>query len=401
MSNLPLLSSVLLSVLLGLFAGVAIGYLYARARSGNLSSDLAAEVAKNKVLAEQLDALRKEESEKVRLDQSLQAVTQTISTLSKQAQEAELKRVEGESVMRTQIEQMRTGNETLLRETTRLAGALSNSQTRGKFGETQLEMILENSGLIEGVHFFKQDYRSKDDSVSKPDIRIAIPGGSEIFIDSKFPFDRFLEAVGESDPASRRALMEMHAKDLLGHVNSLAKRGYQEGSNSPDYVVLFAPFESILSEALEVDPQILHKSFEKGITIATPTTMMALLRTVAYVFNQSEMAQNATAITELAGLLLKRIGVVHNKIASLGKSIKTSERAFNDLVQSAEENMLRPARKMLSLGVPATNKLKTNEQLDDEVREIKPKLALINNINGDLFDEDDEVDLEESNEELL
>jgi DNA recombination protein RmuC len=122
---------------------------------------------------------------------------------------------------------------------------------------------------------------------------------------------------------------------------------------------------------------------------------------VAYVFNQSEMAQNATAITELAGLLLKRIGVVHNKIASLGKSIKTSERAFNDLVQSAEENMLRPARKMLSLGVPATNKLKTNEQLDDEVREIKPKLALINNINGDLFDEDDEVDLEESNEELL
>jgi len=401
MSNLPLLFSVLLSVLLGLFAGVAIGYLYARARSGNLSSDLAAEVAKNKVLAEQLDALRKEESEKVRLDQSLQAVTQTISTLSKQAQEAELKRVEGESVMRTQIEQMRTGNETLLRETTRLAGALSNSQTRGKFGETQLEMILENSGLIEGVHFFKQDYRSKDDSVSKPDIRIAIPGGSEIFIDSKFPFDRFLEAVGESDPASRRALMEMHAKDLLGHVNSLAKRGYQEGSNSPDYVVLFAPFESILSEALEVDPQILHKSFEKGITIATPTTMMALLRTVAYVFNQSEMAQNATAITELAGLLLKRIGVVHNKIASLGKSIKTSERAFNDLVQSAEENMLRPARKMLSLGVPATNKLKTNEQLDDEVREIKPKLALINNINGDLFDEDDEVDLEESNEELL
>jgi DNA recombination protein RmuC len=388
-------------VLLGLFAGVAIGYLYARARSGNLSSDIAAEVAKNKVLAEQLDALRKEESEKVRLDQSLQAVTQTISTLSKQAQEAELKRVEGESVMRTQIEQMRTGNETLLRETTRLAGALSNSQTRGKFGETQLEMILENSGLIEGVHFFKQDYRSKDDSISKPDIRIAIPGGSEIFIDSKFPFDRFLEAVGESDPASRRALMEMHAKDLLGHVNSLAKRGYQEGSNSPDYVVLFAPFESILSEALEVDPQILHKSFEKGITIATPTTMMALLRTVAYVFNQSEMAQNATAITELAGLLLKRIGAVHNKIASLGKSIKTSERAFNDLVQSAEENMLRPARKMLSLGVPATNKLKTNEQLDDEVREIKPKLALINNINGDLFDEDDEVDLEESNEELL
>ena len=383
--------SLLISALVGLVMGGTLATLYARARSAGLASEISAEIAKNKVLTEQLDALRKEENEKVRLDQSLQAVTATINILSKQSQDAELKRVEAESVMRTQIENMRTGNETLLRETTRLAGALSNSQTRGKFGETQLEMILENSGLIEGVHFFKQDYRSKDAAISKPDIRIAIPGGSEIFIDSKFPFDRFLEAVGESDPVLRRSIMESHAKDLMGHVNALAKRGYQESSKSPDYVVLFAPFESILSEALEVDPQILHKSFEKGITIATPTTMMALLRTVAYVFNQSEMAQNATAITELAGLLLKRIGVVHNKIAALGKSIKTSERAFNDLVQSAEENMLRPARKMLSLGVPASNKLKSNEHVDDEVREIKPKLAIV---NGELFEDDDMDDME-------
>ena len=397
MSNPSLLIAALLGVSLGVFLGVLIGVLFARGRSSALQSDLAAEIAKSKVLTEQLENLRKEESEKVRLDQSLQAVTQTITTLSKQAQEAELKRVEAESVMRTQIENMRTGNETLLRETTRLAGALSNSQTRGKFGETQLEMILENSGLIENIHFFKQDYRSKDASISKPDIRIAIPGGSEIFIDSKFPFDRFLEAIGENDPVLRRSIMELHANDLMGHVNALAKRGYQEGSNSPDYVVLFAPFESILSEALEVDPQILHKSFEKGITIATPTTMMALLRTVAYVFNQSEMAHNATAITDLAGLLLKRIGSVHTKIAALGKSIKTSERAFNDLVQSAEENMLRPARKMLSLGVPATNKLKSNEVIDDELREIKPKLAIV---NGDLFGADDELDDEEINEEL-
>ena len=395
MSNHSLVISALVG-LVGLVVGGALATLYARARSSKLNSEISAEIAKNKVLTDQLDALRKEESEKVRLDQSLQAVTQTINILSKQSQEAELKRVEAESVMRTQIENMRTGNETLLRETTRLAGALSNSQTRGKFGETQLEMILENSGLIEGVHFFKQDYRSKDAAISKPDIRIAIPGGSEIFIDSKFPFDRFLEAIGESDPTTRRSLMELHAKDLMGHVNALAKRGYQESSNSPDYVVLFAPFESILSEALEVDPQILHKSFEKGITIATPTTMMALLRTVAYVFNQSEMAHNATAITDLAGLLLKRIGVVHNKIAALGKSIKTSERAFNDLVQSAEENMLRPARKMLSFGVPSSNKLKSNEHLDDELREIKPKLAIV---NGELFDDED-IDLDETDGEL-
>ena len=107
------------------------------------------------------------------------------------------------------------------------------------------------------------------------------------------------------------------------------------------------------------------------------------------------MASNATAITALAGTLLKRIGSVHNKIAALGKSIKTSERAFNDLVQSAEENMLRPARKMLSLGVPATNKLKSNEPIDDELREIKPKLAIV---NGELFEGLDEDEDEEGEE---
>ena len=308
-----------------------------------------------------------------------------------------MKRTSAEAAIKTTIENMTNGNEHLLRETTKLAGALSNSQSRGKYGEAQLEMILESSGLIEDIHFFKQDTRTSSvASSARPDIRIAIPGGSEIFIDSKFPFDRFLEAVGEVDPASRRSLMESHAKDLIGHVNDLAKKGYQNEGNSPDYVVLFAPFESILSEALEVDPQLLNKAYEKGITIATPTTMMALLRTVAYVFSQSDMAKNASAITELAGELLKRIGRVHTKIAALGKSIKTSERAFNDLVQSSEENMLRPARKMVQLGVPSSGKLSGHDGIEEDVRQIKSKQFELEEV-GDIssIDDGDDPDYEE------
>lgn len=386
--------AVILTLLIGIGVGVLVGKALQNAKisgsSGNLTALLSAEVMKNQLLTSQIEESRSEEAEKIRLDQSLLAVNQTITKLSTQTQEAEFKRVAAESAMKMQIEQMRTGNEVLVRETTRLAGALSNSQTRGKFGEAQLEMILESSGLIEGVHFFKQDFRSTESSISKPDIRIAIPGGAEIFIDSKFPFDRFLEGIGESEPTQRARAMELHAKDLMGHVNALAKRGYSESSKSPDYVVLFAPFESILSEALAVDPQLLHKSFEKGVTIATPTTMMALLRTVAYVFSQSEMASNASAITELAGTLLKRIGKVHEKIASLGKNIKTTERAFNDLVQSAEESMLRPARKMVALGVPVTNKLRSNEGIDDEIREIKQKQLELSEDLDESEDEDEE-----------
>ena len=394
--------STVISILLAL-AALALGLLVGfsggrRSMQAGAIPLLAAEQSKNELLTSQLEALRAESEDKTRLDQSLKEVRQTIVTLSQQAQEAELKRTAAEASIKTTIDTMRSGNENLLRETTKLAGALSNSQSRGKYGEAQLEMILESSGLLEGIHFFKQDTRTSTvASSSRPDIRIAIPGGSEIFIDSKFPFDRFLEAVGESDLATRRTLMESHAKDLLGHVNDLAKKGYQNEGNSPDYVVLFAPFESILSEALEVDPQLLNKAFEKGITIATPTTMMALLRTVAYVFSQSDMARNASTITELAGELLKRISRVHTKIATLGKSIKTSERAFNDLVQSAEENMLRPARKMVQLGVPSPAKLSGHDEIEEDIRTIKSKQHEIDEFSSaDGLDDEDMEGVEDN-----
>ncbi len=379
--------SIGVGLLIGLGIGLVIGLVISSLRVNN-------EKGKVTLLNTQLEEMRKEEARLTTLNEQLRAVTIGMTQLATQSQEAEVKRARAESEMRTQIESMRLGNENLLRETTKLAGALSNSQTRGKYGEAQLETLLENAGLLENVHFFKQDYRTSGTEISKPDIKISVPGGSEIFIDSKFPFDRFLDAIVEKDPLERTRMMQLHAKDLLGHVTALAKRGYQETGNSPDYVVLFAPFESILSEALEVEPQLLHKAFEKNITIATPTTMMALLRTVAYVFSRSELAKNAQEITDLAGELLKRIGKVHSKIETLGDRIKSTERAFNDLIKSAEENVLKPARKMVKLGAPSSSKLKALEDVDDEVRQIAPKELSA----PDLFEDDEDLD-EENNDE--
>ncbi len=379
--------SIGVGLLIGLGIGLVIGLVISSLRVNN-------EKGKVTLLNTQLEEMRKEEARLTTLNEQLRAVTIGMTQLATQSQEAEVKRARAESEMRTQIESMRLGNENLLRETTKLAGALSNSQTRGKYGEAQLETLLENAGLLENVHFFKQDYRTSGTEISKPDIKISVPGGSEIFIDSKFPFDRFLDAIVEKDPLERTRMMQLHAKDVLGHVTALAKRGYQETGNSPDYVVLFAPFESILSEALEVEPQLLHKAFEKNITIATPTTMMALLRTVAYVFSRSELAKNAQEITDLAGELLKRIGKVHSKIETLGDRIKSTERAFNDLIKSAEENVLKPARKMVKLGAPSSSKLKALEDVDDEVRQIAPKELSA----PDLFEDDEDLD-EENNDE--
>ena len=376
----------ILGLVIGLAIGLGLGFIYATTRVNS-------EKGKVDLLNSQIEELRREETRLTTLNEQLRAVTTGMTQLTTQAQEAEVKRARAESEMRTQIETMRLGNENLLRETTKLAGALSNSQTRGKYGEAQLETLLENAGLLENVHFFKQDYRASGTEISKPDIKISVPGGSEIFIDSKFPFDRFLEAVVEKDPIERARLMSLHAKDLLGHVTALAKRGYQESGNSPDYVVLFAPFESILSEALDVEPQLLHKAFEKNVTIATPTTMMALLRTVAYVFSRSELAKNAQEITDLAGELLKRIGKVHSKIETLGDRLKSTERAFNDLIKSAEENVLKPARKMVKLGAPSSSKLKALDEVDDEVRAIAPKaIESTEDIDMEDLDESDSDD---------
>ena len=199
-------------LIIGLAIGLGLGFLYAATKVNS-------EKGKVDLLNSQIEELRREETRLTTLNEQLRAVTTGMTQLTSQAQEAEVKRARAESEMRTQIETMRLGNENLLRETTKLAGALSNSQTRGKYGEAQLETLLENAGLLENVHFFKQDYRTTGTEISKPDIKISVPGGSEIFIDSKFPFDRFLEAVVEKDPAERARLMQLHAKDLMGPCN--------------------------------------------------------------------------------------------------------------------------------------------------------------------------------------
>ena len=223
-----------------------------------------------------------------------------------------------------------------------------------------------------------------------------MPGGTEIFVDSKFPFDRFWDGIGADDPAARATMMAAHAKDLLSHINALAKRGYQNGSSSPDFVVLFAPFESILNEALDADPLLLQKSFAKSVVIATPTTMLALLRTIAYGYKRHDLARNADEIRELAGELLKRVGKVHERIENLGERIKGAERAFNELVASAENHLLVPARKMGKLGAPTGKELSAPAPIESEIRTIRAT-----NGAGEIGSEGsdgDELDFTEKNE---
>ncbi len=389
------MSASVVVLLTGLAIGLALGFFIATlknkatlAQDGSASAGIAAELAGAKALVEnltgQIATMNSQNTTSAALNEAIADVKTRMSSLSTQTADAETKRAAAESAIKTQIESMQVGNQNLLEQATKLAGALSSSQTRGRFGEVQLEMLLENAGLIEGIHFEKQSSDRGNDEISRPDIQIAIPGGSRIFIDSKFPFTRFLEAVDAQDEETRDSLMQQHAKDLLKHVEALAKRDYQGVTFSPDFVVLFAPFESILSESLRVDPMLLEKAFAKNVTIATPTNMLALLRTVAYAFGRQDLADNAVAIQGHASELLKRVGSLHAKLATLGDRIKSVERGFNDVVQTAETSLLRPARSMVNLGVSTgVNKLAPLSDVDDEVRAIKSAALEIDYIDAE------------------
>ena len=389
------MSASVVVLLTGLAIGLALGFFIAslknkadQAHGDSASAAIAAELAGAKALVDnltqQIATMNSQNTTSAALNEAISDVKTRMNSLSTQTADAETKRAAAESAIKTQIESMQVGNQNLLEQATKLAGALSSSQTRGRFGEVQLEMLLENAGLIEGIHFEKQSSDRGNDEISRPDIQIAIPGGSRIFIDSKFPFTRFLEAVDADDEETRDALMQQHAKDLLKHVEALAKRDYQGVTFSPDFVVLFAPFESILSESLRVYPMLLEKAFSKNVTIATPTNMLALLRTVAYAFGRQDLADNAVAIQGHASELLKRVGALHSKLATLGDRIKSVERGFNDVIQTAETSLLRPARSMVNLGVSTgANKLAPLNDVDDEVRAIKSAALEIDYIDAE------------------
>ena len=336
-----------LPLLIGLLAGGAIGYL----ASSNKSKSAGADRALLDDYKAQLSAERGKTESSIKLSAELNAMKETVQKLSTQSNEANRIRTEAEAKLETTINEMRRASESTFEETKKIAGALSNTQTRGKFGEAQLELLLQGAGLREGHEYSRQKSTTDADSSGIPDITVKMPGGSSIFIDSKFPFDRFIEAFATEVQSERDEFLTQHTKDLLKHVEALSKRGYHKSQGSPDFVVLFVPFETLLSEALRMEPKLLEKAFKTGVTIATPTSMMALLRTIGFIFTRNKLAENADEIQKVASVFLKNITLLHTKIVAVGKAITSTSKAYEDLIPTAEKTVLSPARRIHNLGV--------------------------------------------------
>ena len=337
----------IVTLVIGLIAGSAIGYLFSSLKSKDSGGNQAL-LDDYKI---QLEAERGKTESAIKLNAELVAVKESVTKLTTQSDEANRIRTAAEATLNTTILEMRRASESIFDETKKIAGALSNAQTRGKFGEAQLELLLQGAGLREGHEYTAQRSTTDSDSSGIPDVTVNMPGGSQLFIDSKFPFERFLDAFATDDQALRDQHLQQHGKDLMKHVDALSKRGYHKSQGSPDFVILFVPFETLLSEALRTDPQFLEKAFKVGVTVATPTSMMALLRTIGYIFTRNKLAENADEIQKVASTFLKNITLLHTKIVAVGKAISTTSKAYEDLVPTAEKTVLAPARRIHNLGV--------------------------------------------------
>jgi len=389
----------LITLILGLIIGLALGLWISRiksAASGGNTSAISQELNDVKVLLkasdDRLKAAEAKSENETKIATQMEEMKSTVERMRLQAQEASEKRIASEVQLVGTIDEMRKASTTFFDETKKIAGALASSQTRGKFGEAQLELLLEQAGLREGHEYVAQRSTTDLDSSGIPDITVAMPGGSKLFIDSKFPFDRFLEAFGTEEQAQRDELLLLHTKDLLKHVDALAKRGYHKSQNSPDFVVLFLPFETLLAESLRLDPLLLEKAFKVGVTLATPTSMMALLRTVGHIFTRNKLAENADDITKVAATFLKNVTLLHTKIVAVGKAINQTSKAYEDLIPTAEKTVLAPARRINKLGVAGDK-----DKLAIEYPESPADVRALNNPDLDSLDldaQDDFIDVE-------
>ena len=369
-------------MLIGLSVGAALGWLAARARA-------AAEVAR-------LDAtLRATREGEARLEQSLRALSheaardqhsalaqlltplqEAIHRYERRVVEVENDRVDSYAELRTELRQMQSVSTALATSTGQLLAALRAPQVRGRWGEHQLRRIVEAAGMLEHCDFTEQVSATTDDGGVRPDLLVRLAGGRHVVVDAKAPLDAYLTAMEARDERGRDAQLDLHAKHLRGHEEALSGKAYWTAFEStPEFVVLFVPADTFLDAALQRDPTLLEHAFSRNVVLATPATLVALLRTVAYAWRQEALTRNAVQIHTLGRELYARLSTMGVHLTKLGASLSGAVGAYNRAVGSLEARVLVSARKFAELGI-SDDPLDPPEQVEVTPRQLQsPELV--------------------------
>lgn len=279
-------------------------------------------------------------------------ISKTLDAVKAQVSDAEKARIESHSTLAEQVTHMRQTSELLRGETSQLVTALRSAQTRGAWGEMQLRRVVEAAGMLDRVDFTEQPSVRTDDGLQRPDMVVNLAGGKRVVVDAKVPFLGYLDAQQSGDPAVRTARLAAHARHVRGHVDQLGAKAYWEQfAPAPEFVVMFVPAEAFLAAALEEDPALLEYAIARNVLLATPTTLLALLRTVAYSWRQDALAANAQQVLTLGKELHARLATMGGHLTKLGRAIGSAASAYNETVGSMERRVLVSARKLADLGV--------------------------------------------------
>ncbi len=290
-----------------------------------------------------------------RFKQAGAPLTETLGKVEMQLREIEKERAGANEALKSQIEFVRKTGEDLRHETAALVSALRKPQARGRWGELQLRRVVEFAGMTDRCDFTEQTTVSTAEGALRPDLVVRLVGGKSIVVDSKVTLSAYLEAHDAVDDEVREQRLVAHARHLRQHVDQLAAKSYwSQFSPAPEFVVLFVPGDPFLAAALDRDAALIEDAFAKRVHIATPTTLISVLRAVAYAWQQDALAANARDVFELGRELYKRLGTLGDHMDKLGRQLTGTVKAYNGTVGSLERQVLVTARKLNDLRVVDT-----------------------------------------------
>ena len=306
------------------------------------------------------------DARKKAIEDLLAPLAKTLDQVEDDLRDAERRRLQDGAELLQRIATLDTLGKELRGETHRLVDALKRPGVRGRWGELQLKRVVELAGMVEHCHFTEQQTVQGDEGRLRPDVIVRLPGGKQIVVDAKAPLDAYLKALDAPDEEARQKLLAEHARQVRTHLSQLAMKNYAaQLPVSPDLVVMFLPGEMFFSAALEQDPTLIEFGVEKRVIPASPTTLIALLRAVAYGWQQEAIEENARTISELGRSLYESVRTLGSHFDMLGSRLKSGLDAYNQAVASLEGNVLVKARKFKDLhAANGGDDIKTLEVVD-------------------------------------